>query len=68
MKVFKCANIDVINDCRRFFKAELPSEMLEKKNIPSLTETSWIVKSCVDILTFVYKLSLSVFLFFSFVS
>jgi len=32
MKLFKCANIYVINDDGRFFKVELPSEMLEKKS------------------------------------
>ena len=32
MKLFKCANIDVVNDCRRFSKVELPSEMLEEKS------------------------------------
>ena len=32
MKLFKCANIDEINDCQQFFKVELPSEMLEKKS------------------------------------
>ena len=31
MTLFKCANIDVINDCRLFFMFELVGEVLEKK-------------------------------------
>jgi len=30
MKLFNSANIDVINDCRWYFKFELPSDVLAK--------------------------------------
>ena len=65
-RLFKCTNIDVINDCRRFFQFELPSEVFgEKSHQLSLWENLRVVKTCIDILTSVYKSSW--LLFFSLV-